>query len=295
MAFSIFKKKADDFDYTLQRVCQNCGATFQGKFCHHCGEKVIDKADRSFSKMAESLLNAFTFLESKFWRSFKLIIVKPGQLSDHIRNGIQVPYMKLVGLFFVANFFYFLFPVFDTFNSSLHSQYNYQVYSPIVKDIVRDHISSNYLDANKFESQYNAHSGNLAKLLLVILVFVFTLPLSIVNYSKKNFYFDHLQISFEFHAFQMLVCCVILPNFFKWMIQLANKWAGADWSILLSDNVFSNFSMVLFMYFWIRAQRNFYHQAWWVSVLKGLLLGYLVFYTWWIYRLVLFFFTFYTI
>ncbi len=294
MAFSIFKKKEDTFDYTSQHTCKNCGSSFQGKFCFRCGEKVVDGADRSFAKMAESLLNAFTFLEGKFWRSFKLIIAQPGQLSHDIRNGIQVPYMKLVGLFFVANFFYFLFPVFDTFNSSLFSQYYHQVHSPIVQTLVSEHIKANHLDLKDFTNQYNAHSGNLAKLLLVLLVFIFTLPLSLVNFSKKNFYFDHLQISFEFHAFQMLVSSVIIPNLLKWIIRLVRNWFAADWSVLLSDNVYSNFSFALFAYFWIRAQRTFYEHAWWVSVLKGLFLSYIVFIAWDIYRMLLFFFTFYT-
>jgi hypothetical protein len=121
MAFSVFKKRQDSFDYNVSHSCKNCGSQFKGKFCNHCGEKVIDVSDRSFIKIAESVLNAFTFLEGKFWRSFKLILLDPGKLTSDIRSGIQVPYMKLVGLFFVANFFYFLFPVFDTFNSSLYS------------------------------------------------------------------------------------------------------------------------------------------------------------------------------
>lgn len=294
MAFSFFKKKEDTFDYTSHQVCKNCGSAFQGKFCFRCGEKVVDVADRSFAKMAESLLNAFTFLEGKFWRSFKLMITQPGRLSHNIRNGIQVPYMKLVGLFFVANFFYFLFPVFDTFNSSLGSQYYQQVHSPIVQALVNEHIKSNQLDVKEFTNQYNAHSGNLAKLLLVVLVFIFTLPLSIVNFSKKNFYFDHLQISFEFHAFQMLLTSVILPNLFQWIIQLAKKWFAADWSMLLTDHIYSNLSIGIFAYFWIRAQRVFYEQRWWVSILKGLFLAYIVFNSWDIYRMLLFFFTFYT-
>ncbi|MCE2994672.1 MAG: DUF3667 domain-containing protein [Cyclobacteriaceae bacterium] len=294
MAFLFFKKKEDSFDYTSHHVCKNCGSAFQGKFCFRCGEKVVDVSDRSFAKMAESLLNAFTFLEGKFWRSFKLIVTQPGQLSHDIRNGIQVPYMKLVGLFFVANFFYFLFPVFDTFNSSLYSQYHQQDHSHIVQSLVNARIKANQLDVKEFTNQYNAHSGNLAKLLLVVLVFIFTLPLSIVNYSKKNFYFDHLQISFEFHAFQMLLSSVIIPNLLKWIIQSAKKWFAADWSVLLSDNVYSKFSIIIFAYFWIRAQRTFYEHSWWVSVLKGLVLGYIVFNTWDIYRMLLFFFTFYT-
>jgi Protein of unknown function (DUF3667) len=294
MAISFFRKKPDLFDDHQERTCKNCGHVFQGRFCSQCGEKVIDRTDRAFGKLAESILNALTFMDGKFWRSFKLILSHPGKLSAQIRAGIQVPYMRLIGLFFVANFFYFLFPVFNTFHSPLYSQYHQQNYSSIVQELVSEEVKGNNIDIDVFTKQYNAHSTNLAKLLLILLVFIFTLPLAVVNYSKKNFYFDHLQISFEFHAFQLLIFSVILPNLFKWIIKLADQWAGADWSVLMTDNVFSDISMLFFMYFWIRAQRNFYQHAWWISVLKGLFLGYIVFYSWQVYRMILFFVTFYT-
>lgn len=295
MHFPIFKKKLDDFDYETSHDCKNCAATFQGKFCNRCGEKVIDVSDRSFVKMAESLLNAFTFLEGKFWRSFKLTILYPGKLASEIRSGIQVPYMKLVGMFFVANFFYFLFPVFDTFNSSLHSQLNYQSYSNIVQDLVNGYVKANNISIKEFAQQYNSHSSNLAKLLLVFLVFIFTVPLSIINYSKKNLYFDHLQISFEFHAFQLLVCSVVLPNVIKLLVRMAAQLGNLNWEILLNDTLFSYVVMIFFLHFWIRAQHSFYHHNWLISLLKGGVLAYLVIYSWSIYRMILFFVTFYSL
>ncbi|MFN5170418.1 MAG: DUF3667 domain-containing protein [Cyclobacteriaceae bacterium] len=294
MAISLFRKRPDTFDYELERTCKNCSHVFQGRFCSRCGEKVIDREDRSFGKMAESILNAFTFLDGKFWRSFKTMFVSPGKLSAQIREGVQVPYMRLVGLFFVANFFYFLFPVFDTFNSSLYSQFYQQDYSDLVQSMVRDHLTSTGTDVEVFTKAYNAHTGNLSKLLVVVLVFIYSMPLAIINYSKKNLYFDHLQFSFEFHAFQMLVNSVMLPVLLKWLISLAAAWFQWDWNVLLSDDVFSKISLVLFGYFFIRAERTFYGHGWIVSAVKGVVLAHLVFYSWKVYRLFLFLATFWT-
>jgi hypothetical protein len=194
----------------------------------------------------------------------------------------------------VANFFYFLFPVFDTFNSSLYSQFYQQDYSDLVQSMVRDHLTSTGTDVEVFTKAYNAHTGNLSKLLLVALVFMFSLPLLVVNYSRKNLYFDHLQFSFEFHAFQMLVNSVMLPLMIKWLIQLVGSWFGWDWNVLLLDSVYSRISMVLFAYFFIRAERTYYGHGWIVSAVKGALLAYLVLYSWKVYRLFLFLATFWT-
>jgi hypothetical protein len=255
---------------------------------------VIDAADRSFGRMAESILNAFTFLEGKFWRSFKTMILNPGKLSDRIRAGVQVPYMRLVGLFFVANFFYFLFPVFDTFNSPLYSQFYYQEYSELVQKLVREHLKAHQLDVETYTQAFNAHTGNLSKLLIVMLVFIYTIPLAVVNFSKKNFYFDHLQLSFEFHAFTLLLSSVLIPLVLKNVILLANN-LGQDWNVLLTDGVYSKLSMALFAFFFISAERTYYGNRWWVAVVKGSILAYLVFYSWQLYRFFLFLATFYTL
>lgn len=294
MNWNFFKRRPDDFDYHKLRSCKNCLNSFTGRYCNSCGEKVIELEDRSFKRLAESVLNAFTFLDGKFLKSFKLIILSPGKLSANIREGIQVPYMKLVGLFFVANFFYFLFPVFDTFNSSLYSQFYQQEYSDVVQSVVRDYVKANNIDIEKFTREYNEQSGNLAKLLLVILVGIYTLPLSLINYAKKNQFFDHLQLSFEFNAFQLFTSSLILPHLFLVIIKLMSNSFGIDWSLLLSDEVYSKMSLLLFFYFFVRAQRTYYHQNWLMSGIKGAILAYLVIFSWKLYRFILFFLTFWT-
>ncbi len=294
MAFTLFRKKTDLFDYEAERTCKNCSHVFRGKFCSRCGEKVIDRSDRSLRKLAESILNALTFLEGKFWRSFRLLFTHPGKLSSQIREGVQVPYMRMVGLFFVANFFYFLFPVFDTFNSSLYSQFYQQDHSEWVQEIVRNHLKTHPVSVEEFTNAYNAHTGNVSKLIVVVLVFLYTLPLSIINYSKKNLYFDHLQFSFEFHAYQLLVSSVFVPLLFKWLIHAAQGMFAWDWNVLLSDSLYSKVSLALFGYFFIRGERTYYGHGWIVSVLKGVLLAHLVFYSWKAYRLILFFVTYWT-
>ena len=128
-------KKIDSFDYEVRRTCKNCDNQFAGRFCNICGEKVIEPKDRSLLKLFENIFNAFTFVDSKFWNSFNSLFFKPGRLSDHVSSGIQVPYMTLIGLFFLANFLYFLFPVFDTYNSPLSSQFYKQEYKTLLSKI----------------------------------------------------------------------------------------------------------------------------------------------------------------
>jgi hypothetical protein len=276
MTFSIFKKKQDKFDYDSSRICKVCSNMFKGRYCNICGEKVTEPYERSILNFLDSLLNAFTFLDGKFLKSLKLLIIKPGQLSRDIADGKRVPYMKMVSLFFVANFFYFLFPVFDSYNSSLYTQVNsLGVHSVKAKEIVKQKLEKDKIDIQDFQKDYQNQSTNLSKLLIVLLVFAFTAFLMVVNYSKQNYFFDHLLFSLEFYSFQLLINSVLLPNFFLLIIKLGNT-VGMDWNVLLTDNFFSIITILIIIYFLLRGQLLFYKQKWYWVIPKVIILLFLL-------------------
>jgi hypothetical protein len=272
----LFKKKADTFDYELSRICKVCNHMFRGRYCNICGEKVVEPNERSFLNFLDSLLNAFTFLDGKFIKSAKLLVTRPGQLSRNIADGQRVPYMKMVSLFFVANFFYFLFPVFDSYNSSLYTQLNsLGNHSIHAKEIVKEKIEREAITIQDFQQDYRNQSTNLSKLLIILLVFAFTGVLMILNYSKKIFFFDHLLFSLEFYSFQLLLISVMLANLVKGLINLASLWK-LDWSFLVSDDFFSILVVLLMSYFLIRGQRIFYNQKWYWIIPKTIALLFLL-------------------
>lgn len=289
MALKFFKRKPDRFDYSQTQLCKNCEHEFTGRFCNKCGEKVIEPAERSVLYFFESLLNAFTFLEGKFINSVKLIIVKPGQLSHNLINGIRVPYMKVVSLFFVANFFYFLIPIFEVFNTSFYSQYNTQPYNELVKLISDKKAAELNLTIHEFGEIFNTESESWAKLLLVIIVFIFSAALALMNRKKTTFYADHLTLSFEFMSFSVIYSTILL-SFLIHSLILAGGVFGADlrW-IVLQENLFLFPTLVfLTLYFLIRAQRNFYRNGWVGAILKSITLFGMFFITVQVYRFILF-------
>lgn len=291
MKFSILKKKADTYNYEVPRVCKVCSNMFKGRYCNICGEKVTESYERSFLNFLDTLLNAFTFLDGKFLRSLKLLIVRPGQLSRNIADGQRVPYMKMVSLFFVANFFYFLFPVFDSYNSSLYTQLNsLGDHSLIAKEIVRKQVETRKITMEDFQRDYQNQSTNLSKLLIIILVLAFTLLLCVINYSKRNFFFDHLLFSLEFYSFQLLLNAVIIANLFKALTSLGNVW-GMDWKFLLSDSFFTVIVFLSLSYYLIRGQLTFYKQKWYWVIPKTIVLLLLLQQTVHLYRRMLFYVT----
>lgn len=295
MPFSLFKKKPDTFDYEESRICRCCNNMFKGRYCNICGEKVIEPSERTFLTFLDNLLNAFTFLDGKFIKSLKLLVTRPGQLSRNIADGKRVPYMKMVSLFFVANFFYFLFPFFDSFNSSLYSQTTLMgQHSVKAKSIVDEEIAKRQISLKEFQGKYQTQSTNLSKLLLVTLVLAMTITYMIINYSKKNYFFDHLLVSLEFYSFHLLVNMLLLPAIMLLMIKLASG-VGWDWTGVLTDKFFSWPVYGFILYFLFRAQRRFYNQKWYWAIPKTLLLFYLITETVQLYRKMLFYITVWTI
>ena len=291
MKFDFFKKKQDKFDFEVTRICKVCSNTFHGRYCNVCGEKVSEPYERSFLNFLDSLLNAFTFLDGKFIKSLTLLITRPGQLSRNIADGLRVPYMKMVSLFFVANFFYFLFPVFDTYNSSLKTQLNYLgQHSVRAKEIVSNHIKEKSITIEEFQRSYHEKSTNLSKLLIVFLVLMLSGIFMIVNYSRTTYFFDHLLFALEVYSFQLLINLVLLANGFVFLIKGANYF-GFDWRIILSDMVFSAIAQITICYFIFRGQMIFYRQKWYWSILRAIIIYYLIFETVFVYRAGLFYVT----
>lgn len=291
MPLNPFQKKLDSFDVVVTRICLVCSNTFHGRYCNVCGEKVVEPHERSILSFLDSLLNAFTFLDGKFIKSVKLLVTRPGQLSRNIADGKRVPYMKMISLFFVANFFYFLFPVFDTYNSSLSTQLNnLGQHSVRAKEIVRNHIKEKGISIEEFQRTYHEKSTNLSKLLIILLVLMLSGIFMIVNLSRTAFFFDHLLFALEFYSFQLLINLVVLANGFVYIIRGAHS-LGFDWRVILSDNVFSAILQVTICYFLFRGHMIFYGQKWYWAILRALLIYYLILQTVYLYRTGLFYIT----
>jgi hypothetical protein len=68
-----------------------------------------------------------------------------------------------------------------------------------------------------------------------------------------------------------------------------------DLGFLITDEYFSIFGQVMFIYFLYNLQRRFYKDTMLIAGLKSIGLSFCVFYCWKVYRFILFFVTFYTI
>ena len=124
------------------QTCKSCGILFRGQFCHACGEKIVQPNEKSVGHFIGILINEMTLLDGKFFRTIKLMLVRPGEVSYHYMNGKRVPFLKPMSMFFIANLLYFLFPLFNSLNSPLYVQMNLLPYSKPAAQMVERKVAA---------------------------------------------------------------------------------------------------------------------------------------------------------
>ncbi len=277
-----------------EHTCNSCGNVFRGMYCNVCGEKILEARDRTFKTFLNNLWVTVTFVDNKFAKSLWLVLKNPGFLSSEFASGKRVSYIKPLQLFFVLNLIYFLFPLLQLFNTSLHTQLYLRTHSAIVRKMVFDKIGHDRFALDGFTLMYNEKSTSLAKLLIIVFVFFAALPMMVI-YRKRNRYFsDHLTLAVELTTFNLAVNAILLSL----VLMLVNKvlhWTSFGWEKYLNDVTLTIFFVLTNIYFLFAAGRTFYQQKGKILLLK-VVLGLLgLFLALELYRLVLFLVTFWSL
>ena len=275
----------------MSNDCKSCGAVLHGRFCSACGEKSLMPDDHSIRHYLGSLVNAFTFVDSKFWHTLKAVAVRPGELSAAYMDGRRTRYMRPVAFFFLANFLYFLAPVFETFTLTLYAHMNLMPYSDWAAVQVNDHLTSSGTSLDVFEARYRTASSNNAKLLLVFVVFMLSLPLGLLYIGKRSYFSAYVTAAFELMAFYLWVCTLALGLAFAALV-MALEHLGTPASHLMQDAY--TIGPLLALHFWatISIGRRFFGCSWPGAIWRSLALMFGVIFAITSYRLLLFLVTF---
>jgi hypothetical protein len=92
--------------------CMNCGTGLQGPFCHYCGQP--DKnLMRFFPALLRELLEDFVDFDSRFMRTIKPLLFKPGKLTRDYLDGRRFRYVPPLRLYIFSSLvMFFLIAVF---------------------------------------------------------------------------------------------------------------------------------------------------------------------------------------
>jgi hypothetical protein len=208
-------------------LCANCHAQLTGKYCHQCGEKVLEPREKSFRYFLGRLLDALTFADVKGLNSFWILIRRPGLISQSYNQGIRKRFYLPLNLFLLTNLLYFLVPVFSTFNTNYKAQLGMQNYSRYTRTWVLQKQQSSGLDEKAYELAYNQKSNSFAKLLMLAFVGIFACFLAILYYRRQYYFTDYLSLSLEYNSFLVFYGTVVLA-LLSWLLYAITGYATND-------------------------------------------------------------------
>ena len=91
--------------------CLNCGTELKGPFCYYCGQP-----DRNFMRffpaLLRDLMEDLLDLDSRFMRTLKPLLFKPGRLTKDYMNGRRFRYAPPMRLYIFSSIAFFLLAAF---------------------------------------------------------------------------------------------------------------------------------------------------------------------------------------
>lgn len=279
----------------LSDTCLNCGSQLTGTYCSQCGQKNIPKR-QTLGELFENFLGSFFSYESKFFRTIKFLLIKPGFLAKEYNAGRRERYYHPARMYVFISFIYFLlfFSLPDkddqdnaidndgdvttdttgNFNFSLtseeyRSKSAYDSVQATLPENERDgwlirkiqyralELNEKYLKSKgEFISDFGESFSSNTPKVLFFLLPIFALLLKLLYIRRDFYYSEHLVLSIYFYNFFFAVGVITI---------LLELIPGLDWISVVTA--------ILVVAYLFRAMKNVYKQSLGKTILKFMLLS----------------------
>jgi hypothetical protein len=89
------------------RYCLNCSTSLTDQYCPHCGQKDIPRR-QTLGELCFNFFSSFTGYESKFFKTVRYLLLKPGLLAIEYNAGKRERYFHPARMYVFISFVYFL-------------------------------------------------------------------------------------------------------------------------------------------------------------------------------------------
>lgn len=237
--------------------CLNCGADLTGKYCAACGQKRIDRRDLSVRRFFGHVLGELTDLQSnKILRTLGALLFKPGLLTSEYLAGKKGSYIGPVRLYLTFSAIYFLF-AWGTLSDIRGGGAARMSRNRMVIEIAQQ----KGLDPQVYAARIQDRAERIAAVLRFMSVLVSGLFLSLLYFSTRRYYVEHLIFSFHYYSFDFF-CKSLFATFFIVVTVFGGR---------LPAMVLNFFYPIAFVYL-LFALRRVYRQSWPRTIFKSLVL-----------------------
>lgn len=195
-------------------VCPACQLSLATRFCPTCGELRPGKHDLSLVGLVEHVAETVGHLDGRFLRSFRMLVLRPGSLTDAYWKGQRKPFVGPLPLFLIANLVFFALQSLagaHVFSTSLASHMSQQFYSGFAREAVANRLAE--LDATlaSYAPIFDHAVAINAKSFIILMVPPFGLLTLLLLLRTRRPFVVHIVFALHFCAFVLLMFCLTLP------------------------------------------------------------------------------------
>ena len=178
-----------------------------GPYCSQCGEKKLTRKDYSLAHFAEEALGVFTHLDTKFLRTLKVLLTRPGELSNAFFHGGRSRYTKPLTLFVIINVVFFIV---QPHTGLLRYKYLNYMAERHYAALVNAHLADTKEPQQTYAARFDAHLQNQKKSLLIFSVPVLALVMALIFLGTHRAYAEHLVFSVQVYAFLLIYLAALV-------------------------------------------------------------------------------------
>ena len=276
--------------------CPSCDHTSSGRFCSSCGEDKGRSKNYSLVGHLGETFKVITNIESGFFRSFRVLITKPGLLTSEYFAGRRKPFLKPLQLFLFCNIIFFFvqsYTRFNTLSTPLYVHTHQLPYSDYARGKVNKAILERGTTFREYQARFDATIENQSKTLVVLMIPMFALILQVLYWRAGRYFVEHLVFSIHFFSsFLLLLSANLLLT--TAIVALARR-VTTHLGIFNNDLLLTMPLLLVCLIYLLVAVSRAYKQSWIVTVFKCLVLTGGIMFVVQLYRFCLFFTAFYSV
>ena len=239
------------------QLCANCGTDLAGKFCHQCGQKEIHRHEFSLKHFVGHVVHEITHFDSnKILKTVVTLMFRPGLLTSEYLAGRKGRYINPIRIYLTFSALYFLFAwgtLADLRGGSVQRIASNQ--NTIAMARARG------MEAKALAEKATQKAEKYAAVLRFVSVLVSGLFLSVLYFSMKRFYVEHLIFSLHFYSFDFFTKSLFALTFIM--------TATAGWKLpVMALNMFYPVALIYLVF----ALRQVYRQNWAMTTTKAIVL-----------------------
>ena len=184
--------------------CPNCNNELTGNFCSNCGQKRHELQDRKVSTFVRNFFEESFSFDSKFLKTLKYILFRPGFLTYEYIQGRVASYVTPLKMYlFVSVVTFFVTSLINSDDlKSLSEAFE------LKEGQVEKYIMNTGIQYEVFETRFNNEYQAKLPLYFLMLMILFSLPLKVIYLNTKRLYVEHLVFAMHFFTFLLVMVAV---------------------------------------------------------------------------------------